>query len=90
MSRNNPAHFRRYLAREGKDIAAYVAPNPDISGVFRVAANDPAQHPTQPPPRPLSSDLDARADELEKLIADTQLTVCSLRKTAARLRGESS
>lgn len=84
MSSKQVSQWKRHCQARGIPVPAPVSN--DISGVIRLRERDRVA--TQPPPALLSAELDQRADDLEATIAEMQLTVCSLRKTSARLRGE--
>lgn len=67
MSRTNrPKQFERYLESTGRDISAYVAKSPDVSGVIRLRDRD--QRPTTPP-QAISADIRKACHRKRTLIA---------------------
>jgi hypothetical protein len=72
--------FSGWLKQQGRE-------REPIGRVIDITGRVRREAPTQPPPSLMSVELDERADQLEAHIAQTQLTVSGLRRTAARLRG---
>lgn len=63
---NRPKQFERYLESTGRDISAYVAKSPDVSGVIRLRDRDQKQ--TEPPPANDDVDLQGYINRRRKTI----------------------
>lgn len=83
MSNKQVHRFRRYVESTGRDIAAYVSPNPDVSGVIRLRDRD--QKPTLPPPADLAADLRRNANRIRKMAAAMLAEANDLDRAAERI-----